>query len=165
MIKKSDHIANIADLREQLANEVRYYCRSQVAIWRTIPWLVIETEGRGGWSDSSWVARYGLYQLDSSAGCYTMHVDCSDGTLLHGLTPATDEQIIKISGNLAMLDAGKIVEYLRRKMNWEYSDGGSPKAHDAAKAQERRKYKVTPEYARTKPLPTRWDELPMYKAA
>lgn len=158
----SDTVTKIAAMRAEIANSVREYVRSQLDIWKTIPWLTIEAQGRGGWADSYATAFYGLWRVNGADGCYTLHVDCHDGGLLYGLEPVGDALLVQASGWLDSLNASKIAEYLKARSLEEYTGSRTADENEAMKRTWRINYCITPVYSRLEPLPTDWRDIGKY---
>jgi hypothetical protein len=112
----SRSVARLADdigrNEKKLADTVRRYVRAQLKDWRRIPWLALEADGRGGYSDSYRKAYfYGLWPILSGQGGGTLFVDCATGEIVRNVgKPAPDEEVLGYARS--NLDAKKIIAYL-----------------------------------------------------
>jgi hypothetical protein len=113
-----DLLAKIRSGRKELVADIREYARSQKEDWRRVPWLALQADGRGGYSDTyQYAYRYGFWLVGSSNT--SPAVDCATGELV-GLTVGcatlslSDWNVVGLSGDLDKLNAAKIVRDLER---------------------------------------------------
>jgi hypothetical protein len=109
-------------MKRLLAEEIREYSRSQVELWRQVPWLALQATGRDGgmgnyshaYCSGSWVLR-----THSSALQFLPYIECSTGEIFcyHDLVvgPETDDGIIALSKSLGLLDASAVIEQLKQE--------------------------------------------------
>lgn len=70
-------------LNEKLAEGLRQYSRSQKTFWQKMPYLIVQNEGRSGYSDWAFKAYgYGLYPF-----AYILNIDLENGELLDRYRP------------------------------------------------------------------------------
>ncbi|MBX4210610.1 hypothetical protein KW783_01410 [Candidatus Parcubacteria bacterium] len=101
---------------------VQEYCRSQVDLWRKIPWLALEADGRDGHNDIfSWAWAYGYWPIhvvgDARSG-YTIFMDLSTGKMVnaHDQTRSPDEiSLLIILSALENIDAMRITTMLTQE--------------------------------------------------
>lgn len=154
----------IAELRLKLAGEVRELCKAQVDIWREIPWLAIEADGRDSWTHISTLGFLGLWRIDADQHWYSLMVDCNSGELLRGLKPAEADDIIALSARHDLFDAAHVRERLIRQAKFPYKGpfGGQgrlayERKWDGRKERRRKTLGIEKMYTRKMAIPSDWD--------
>lgn len=111
---------------------VRDYCESQVEVWRTIPWLALQADGRSGYNGN--LARayhWGHWALESSIGRYGGYsgfVDLANGRLIDVYPGADMDEEREARDNVVMgltpedIDATMIANSLRTYAQREESE-------------------------------------------
>lgn len=133
----------ILSLKGWLAAEIRECCRSQVELWRQVPWLALQACDRGHVIGNykyaylgSWILRTRDAKLNELP-----FVDCATGEILcnrdmiTGLE--TDDGVIEISKRPSLIDAAAIIEQLKAEASAPKPDWMSEK--EAAMREENRK--------------------------
>lgn len=156
-------VPRLETLREEAAEIVREFSRSQVEDWRKIPALALEADGRTGHSDAySMAYQTGLWTIKGvrSNGWYMLFVDCETGELVFGgenLKPASDEVVIRALEKPEELDAAVIVEQLEAQGKEPHGSYYSEADKVAWREKVRQETGVTSPYVRTKnPPPIDW---------
>lgn len=112
-----------ANARE-LAAQIREICASQIELWRKIPVLALEANGRTGFSgDLKRAYTHGAWNLVPGTGWPMICVDLGTGRLLFRFRPgsstgdrlAHDKEIIGLAFELEKIDAGAIATRLRKQ--------------------------------------------------
>lgn len=105
----------------KLIEKLREYCRSQVAIWQTIPELAVNADGRTGFDDNLSRAycckKWALEKTVTSAG-YAAYVDLNTGNIVSAMNPklfAPDDVVLRLLLTPEDLDAGRITKELKRE--------------------------------------------------
>jgi hypothetical protein len=107
----------IEQTAHDLAEMIRAYCRSQVAIWQEVPYWAHQANGRHGW--------YGVWTTASEHGYWDIYaegrgwrwvlaVDLATGEIQRDSQPASDAQVAALAFHLAKLDAAAIVAQLMK---------------------------------------------------
>jgi hypothetical protein len=104
---------------EKIVEGIHEYSVSQKDLWRRVPWLALEADGRGGWSDTYQKAyTEGLWQIDSCSRIVTpnMYVDLDSGKLISfrsnkKVVPPANE-VLKLAYNSELIDASKVMKDL-----------------------------------------------------
>ena len=153
-MKLEDRIAtNAGDIVEM----VREYSRTQNELWRRIPHLALEADGRTGHSETYGLAySYGYWHLDRE---YGIHVDLENGELVSSsniwkgaldthLLPdekrlANDSKVAALIFNLHKLDARAIMEHLKTVARKPYGSYYNAKKKDVWREETRKIYDVT----------------------
>ncbi len=104
--------------RKKLAVKIREYVRLQLKSWQRVPWLALQADGRGGYSDDYGKAyKYGLWPILCGKGGGTFFIDCMTGEIVHNVGEvASDDGVISYSVDLDLLDAAKIIARLEKQM-------------------------------------------------
>ncbi len=119
-------IAELLAARDELVAAARRASRAQVDLWRQVPWLALQADGRSGYLDKySYAYFYGYWELER--GCCGVSVDLETGELMSSYTaidewtgdehvnPASDGSILCLLSNPKLLDAAAVLEKLREK--------------------------------------------------
>jgi hypothetical protein len=118
-----NELDRLLQLKKELVDGIRNYARAQKELWRQIPCLALEADGRTGFSDSRARAyQFGYWTLTSSEdrllGGYGIYVDCATGELIRPSKPnemAHDNYVLALAYfSFRELDAAGIIEELRR---------------------------------------------------
>lgn len=102
-----------------LIKEVREASRQQKALWQKIPYLALQANGRGGYSEQYKRAyHHGYWAVTGGASGFdrVVFVDLETGELVDANDPgrtAWDTDIFFILNSLHLLDAAQIVKALR----------------------------------------------------
>lgn len=152
---------------EEIASEyvegLREYSRSQVELWKKIPWLALQAEGISGFSDEG-ASRYGAgyLRLLVEGGSYLIFLDLDTGEIcssLHPIQLAPDHDVMKLTP--ADLDAQAYIDELV-----EYGSRPIGSYYDADEIHEWRQrmvelHQLTERYERKGPraeeTPFQWD--------
>ena len=111
-------MATIEEQRDQLIAAIRARSREQKALWQRIPYLALQANGIGGFSDSFQVAYVsGYWRLGPTIrdGGYSVFVDLATGELVNPYmkeTPAHDDDVLLIAKNPDCLDAKTLIVQL-----------------------------------------------------
>lgn len=131
----------------KLIEKLREYCRSQVAIWQTIPELAVNADGRTGFDDNFSRAYHckiwALEKTVTSAG-YEAIVDLNTGHIVSAMSPklfAPDDVVLRLLLTPEVLDAGRIARELKREARVPISPYIS-KADRERMDQRRREFKA-----------------------
>lgn len=159
-------IPRLEAIREEAAEIVREFSRSQAEEWRKIPALALEADGRTGHSDQySRAYRSGLWALRSGVrdGWYELFVDCATGDLVNAgenLDPAPDHAVLRVLQRPEELDAQAIVERLEAEARKEHGSYYDADEKIAWREKTREETGVTSPYVRTEsPPPIDWSGL------
>ncbi|MCL6096394.1 MAG: hypothetical protein M1444_01775 [Patescibacteria group bacterium] len=163
-------IQELIDKRDEYVNTARKVSRIQVELWRQIPWLALQADGRSGYyakftaayEQGYWVLDEGEFSSIGTPSNTGVCVDLETGELVDTYTatnedwgnnpvqPASDEGILKVLAVPEQLDAATLLAWLK-------SDAKRPtsKSYDARKQEDWRKRKIdelklTPIYSRGK---------------
>ena len=110
-----------------LVHEVRAFCRSQASLWQTVPYLALEAQGKGGFSDNLYNCLHtGFWMVThhGSGGSFVAcSIDCATGELANQyasirqerLVLARAEEILPLCSHLDDLDAELVVVKLTEK--------------------------------------------------
>lgn len=137
------HIELIGNLKHWVAEEIREYSRSQVELWRQVPWLALQASGRshviGNYNyayHGSWILRTREVRLKDLpfVDCATGEILCNHDTVVG---PEIDDGIIEISRMPSLIDAAAIVEQLKAEASAPQPDWVSE--NEAAKREAWRK--------------------------
>lgn len=123
-----DFQKEIAQKRSEMASLIRQYSRSQKELWQQVPYLALQANGRGGFSEHySRCYSQGYWIISSSSnhsggGFYTVIVNCETGELVypHKKEPASDHFLMNIS--IEELDASKVIKDLKKHATWKNSE-------------------------------------------
>lgn len=104
-----------------LADHIRELCRSQADVWRTIPELALDADGRSGYSDRYAMAyRHKLWPLEATltrAG-YGACVDLETGEIVRAFNTsqlADDGTVLKLAPQVFQLAATQIANLLHEE--------------------------------------------------
>lgn len=147
----------IEEQSRALVADIRAYAREQVALWRRLPYLALEADGRNGFSDNySRAYRQGVWAVESSvkSGSYTVYVDLATGELIdpfafHAngtISPVGDAAVLALAVSLSELDARDIVEQLKQRSKEPVASYYEPAVQKRWREDTRRECKLTPIY-------------------
>jgi len=131
--------AEIKEKQHKLANELRRYCREQKDLWKTVPYLALMADGRGGYSGRLGSAcRSGYWPL-GRCEWLGVAVDLLTGELVSyedDAPLADDEQILSVA--ISEFDAQQVIDKLKREIE-------RPDSAEAKKTRESRRteYSIT----------------------
>lgn len=136
---------------------IRDYARSQKDLWQQVPYLALQSYGRGGFGDIGRACyTEGYWTITSSQmssiGGYSIIVDCETGELVYPYkkTPAPDQCLLLI--NINDLNAEKVIEELKEHAKWQNSEierfrflDSSCKTPEEWREKEAQKYGIHPD--------------------
>ena len=111
----------IEDIRKDLVEMIREHSRSQKELWRQVPYLALEADGRDGYSDNySRAYHTGYWAIDAGVvrGHYTVYVDLENGDLVDPYSPdepAWDGDVLRLANSVKELNAKKILKELKEE--------------------------------------------------
>lgn len=113
---------------KELDELIRTYTRSAKELWRLVPYLALQADGRSGYS-SQYATAYqrGLWIIEHSLdrfSSYTVAVDCATGELVsipNARERAHKEDVLRCASRLHELDAPAIVLKLQKAGRSPYS--------------------------------------------
>jgi hypothetical protein len=119
----------------QILIEVRQWSESQKELWRQIPNLALEADGKNGYSDDlAYCYNYGFWRIwdhSSYRGMFLLcSVDCSTGRIGNDsasfhhqkFVEATDEAVLRLLSRLDDIDAKLLVKKLKMATKVEQND-------------------------------------------
>jgi hypothetical protein len=141
--------------KRALIRTVHEYVESQKKLWRQVPWLALQADGRDGWSNH-YANAYcnGLWIVgESSNGYYNSFIDCATGKLVgYKFKPLPDCFVLDLVTELDDLNAQTIVESLKEEAKKERPSYYSVEEWKDAENRRKRKaieYGVDKVYKRT----------------
>ena len=116
-------MSTINEQKNELISALRARSRAQTALWQKIPYLALQANGIGGFSDSLAVAYCsGYWRLEPSTanfyGRYSVFVDLATGELVKAADPsqpAADDDVLLLANDPECLDAQAIIDRLIRE--------------------------------------------------
>jgi len=111
-------MATIQEQKDELITAIRARSREQKALWQRIPYLALQANGIGGFSDSLQVAySSGYWRLEPTirTGGYSVFVDLATGELVNPYmkeTPAWDDDVLLVAKDPDCLDAQALIDQL-----------------------------------------------------
>lgn len=112
-------IQQLQRMQHELAEAVREYSRSQVELWRQLPWFVLQSQGRTGWGPGH---EYSVgVRILPSLDAHGYHIGCVDletGELIYtpknqsDIRPIRDAQVLQIK--LEELDAKTVLALYKK---------------------------------------------------
>lgn len=112
-------VSSIENDGRLLANKIREFCKSQKDLWKQIPALALNADGRTGWSDDLPMAyHHRFWPIMRLSEYITLTIDLNKGELgLNGYIdrPAADKDIIGLGLMIEKIDASKIIEDLKNQ--------------------------------------------------
>ncbi len=135
---------------EELAEVIRKYVRSQVAVWRTLPYWMLESQGRNGWLDTAAITyRNRLFNVTGGVKSWPPRilVDCYTGELvLSSATLAPSKTVVMEYLNGMVLDAEpeRVALQQRAESDHRVSADGWRRRDDAERNTLRRACDVKP---------------------
>lgn len=156
-------IQEIKAARDATVASVRAYCTSQVDLWRKVPWLALQADGRSGAMGSYERAYYdGLWAIDGHTIISTTFVDCDTGALVrlmqpqsnrYQIVPAWDDRVLQLATKPGVLTASLAITSLTAKAaapRASYISKDEALKRDQLRAEIAHKYSVTEIYTRIK---------------
>ncbi len=119
-----EEIKNYTNL---LCNSIRKYALEQVKDWNKIPYLTLQVDGKGGYSNdynSAYID--GIWKLNES-----IYLDCATGELVtieHDknnkiiLKEAPNYLLVDLANSLERFNVKNIIKDLHGKLNWKDSE-------------------------------------------
>ena len=117
-------LAQVIALRDELVAQLREYSESQTELWRQVPWLSLQADGRsGGMGFYDRTYRLGLWPVEDGGSSLAVAVDCNSGRIIfprqvHNLVTLEAASVVKIlqlAVDPARLDAQQVIDYLKKK--------------------------------------------------
>ncbi len=130
-------IAELIEVRDEYVAAARRASRAQVDLWRQIPWLALQVEGRDGYNDDYgtayeqgyWNLRRGEFSWAGASQDTGVSVDLETGMLIDSWSafsedsstqdeprPASDANILKVLAAPEQLDAAEIIKSLKAQI-------------------------------------------------
>ena len=113
---------NIRGTLQKTAKEIRNYCEKQKNLWRLVPSLALEADGRGGYSEDLQYTYWYGYWVINPFGAHALFVDCTTGKLCYGTehiidTPreASDASVLGLAEMLDDIDASLVIDELKEQ--------------------------------------------------
>ena len=153
-----------------LISRIQKYSKSQFKLWRKVPYLALQADGRSGYLDQYAAAYYsGYWRIESSArnGSYTVIVDLFTGNLMDaysafginllddiniesGIKPklASPREIIALSYNLEEINATSIIEELEEYAKQPYFSGYDSKKQEQWRDDKIKELKLKKDFRR-----------------
>ena len=121
---------------KKLAGEIRDYARSQRELWRQVPWLALEADGRTGFGEGIVYRRGYLPVL--TVGYTKLYVDCESGELVrwseNRMPPAEDADVLLLLKGMEELDASGLIDALEAEAAEPYFYGYDPAKQEIGRA-------------------------------
>ncbi len=142
----------VDEILERLTQQIL----SQAELWKKVPFLALEANGRSGYSDDWNVAyQHGYWALRDIRTKQTLaYIDCENGKLraanectIENTTPSKRDLLI-ILADLKMADAEAVVENLQQQSTRPHSSGYDPDQQEEWRKSQREKYGVEETYRR-----------------
>ena len=122
------NLASLEAKTNELDELIRAYTRSERELWRLVPYLALQADGRSGYSSQYSIAySMGLWRIEHSLdrfSSYTVAVDCATGELVsipNTREKAHKEDVFRCASRLHELDAAAVVLELRKEGKAPYS--------------------------------------------
>lgn len=138
----------------ELVAMLQIYTTSQKDLWRKVPVLALEADGRGGYSEQyAWAYRDGVWALlvDAQGECYNSAIDLESGKIVRipilkrNPESPDNSEIIRLAGYLEMLDANEVISDLEKSIKKFKNSPGAKKWREEQKLL----YDVTEPYTRS----------------
>lgn len=148
-----NEIKKIFKTKKKLVEQIREYVRSQKELWRQIPYLALQADGRGSFSDVYTRAyNVGVWPLEASIkdGYYQVMIDLATGELISSfylyeykkLANAHPDLILPLINGIDELDANKIIFELKQKIKNKEDGTKNRKITQIKKWREKTKIKL-----------------------
>jgi len=153
--EKKLRLESIQSAKNTLTLMIHTYAESQKELWRKVPWLALQADGRTGYLDH-WSIAYsnGLWCISPSGRDYTEFVDCATGKLVDGqLRELTEGRLLPLASRLDVLDAETVIEHLLKEAQKERPSYYSADQWGRAEQLRQKKikeHKLTEVYERTR---------------
>lgn len=116
--EKAQRLEAIGSAKNTLVEMILNYSESQKEMWRKVPWLALQADGRSGWSQHYENAyENGLWTVGpADGGYYHAFVDCATGKLT-GFKgkPLHEKYVFMLATQLNELDATAVVERMYKE--------------------------------------------------
>jgi hypothetical protein len=112
-MRKPDIVARIENTRHRLTTDIREYVRSQQEEWRLVPWLALQADGRGGYSEHhSYAYHHGRWFVHEF-GTGPL-IDCASGELvrMNGRL-LNDHSVLELANSLNAITAKEVIAQLQ----------------------------------------------------
>ncbi|MDP3966562.1 MAG: hypothetical protein Q8Q04_03460 [archaeon] len=144
---------------KKISGKIREYSRSQKELWKKVPYLALEADGRGGYSSE--IAN--CYQRGYKKVSDFVYVDLENGELIDYEGKIVDDKwVAELSPNLNDLDAREIISELEKDIKKEdqdfagYESGDedyrSCKTNEEWRTKVRELFGISEDYTRNKKL-------------
>lgn len=147
---------SVSELRDTLAATVRKRAHDQVELWKRVPWLSLQADGRTGFGPSHYLQGY--LPVAQTAGWYTVYVDLDTGDLVNA---SHVEQIAPDSAIMDLdIDAEKIVARLEERAQVPHGSYYDVEQQEEWRRRMAEGHGITERYERNGPrknLPMVWD--------
>jgi len=147
---KELQLENIRSAKNTLVLLVCTYVDRQKALWRKVPWLALQADGRTGYLGHFSVAySNGLWCLSPSGRALLEFVDCATGKLVDGqLNDLDDERVLALASRLRVLNAETVLAELDKERHKERPSYYTVDQWE--RAEQWRQRKIKEEYVRTR---------------
>jgi len=149
MKKEIDPLTQALD---KLLEELKKRALGQADLWRKIPFLALQADGRSGYSGKHARAyREGYWEIsDPYSGEYLGVVDCDSGELLRyePTAPICRYSLVQILASPDLIDARGIIRSLREVAREPYGSYYKPTIQNKKRNDEQREYGVHPIFRR-----------------
>ncbi len=149
-----------AKVRE-LDELIRAYTQSEKELWRLVPYLALQADGRGGYSSQYAVAyQKGLWIIEHSVdrfGSYTVAVDCATGELVsipNTHEKARVEDVLRCASRLHEFDAAAVVLALQQAGKNPYFSGYDVESIKKQRLKTQEEYDLREVFVRKGEVPT-----------
>jgi hypothetical protein len=131
--------------KEELINSVRDYSMNQVELWKQIPRLALEADGRSGWSDQYYLAyARKLWRLMEPPDSPATFVFLVTGDIVHrtqrDLVHASENSVLQLAANIDALDAQQIVTRLKNQIDQPHESYMDKEKSERYRQQNREQY-------------------------
>ena len=164
----AEFTSSISKEKDQLATEIRDCAKAQADLWKQIPNLALQADGRSGYNDMYALAyRMRVWPIHSQNGRYDAYIDLQTGEIVHfpnwpdaiyvkgeeidietenskKSEPLPDKKIIILADNLDWLNAQKLIDELNKCAQEPYFKGYNPQEQEAWRARTRKELGLAP---------------------
>ena len=169
-------IAELLEARDIIVGAVRKTSRDQVDLWRQVPWLALQADGRTGYLDKySYAYYYGFWDLDVTSSTDLLGisdvsgitVDLETGELMRARSvyeprapehlyrleesnpeAASEREVLALLHRPELLDAQEVVRHLKEQAKRTYWKGYDIKEVEGWRAEIIEKYDLKLVYSR-----------------
>ena len=150
---------------QELIDAIKAYCESQVDLWRRVPDLALEADGRTGYSSNLQLCwQRGLWEVGASKavsepGRPLVSVDCASGKLVWSFTTdrePPDDAVLRLALYPDAIDAALVLSDLAIATSQDHFYAYDVAKQEAWRKKMRYEYQVKPLYKR---LPRRFARM------